>query len=275
MTREEAIYRLKNMAWLYGSAEREQNIEAIDMAIEALTSQIEVVQQNIKDAPSAEAVSQSEQYKKGFEDAKRAFEIEYARESENMRRRNAQLEVMLNAQNAILTDAVQGFRGGKIPQNEIGDIEMGNKYIMRNCYWCNEYQDMNATVPTCDYYGQYGSCPCSDECEHYISEPEVENIIRKRVETGHSHEDGQWFDLTDALAVKRTEWIPVSERLPKARESVILSTKEWTGEGCYWETTKNHVIWKGYRWNATYWDNEVIAWMPLPKPWKGADDETD
>lgn len=36
MTREEAIYRLKNMAWLYGSAEREQNIEAIDMAIEAL-----------------------------------------------------------------------------------------------------------------------------------------------------------------------------------------------------------------------------------------------
>lgn len=36
MTREEAIYRLKNMAWLYGSAEREQNIEAIDMSIEAL-----------------------------------------------------------------------------------------------------------------------------------------------------------------------------------------------------------------------------------------------
>lgn len=36
MTKGEAIYRLKNMAWLYGSAEREQNIEAIDMAIEAL-----------------------------------------------------------------------------------------------------------------------------------------------------------------------------------------------------------------------------------------------
>lgn len=36
MTREEAITRLKNMAWLYGSSEREQNIEAIDMAISAL-----------------------------------------------------------------------------------------------------------------------------------------------------------------------------------------------------------------------------------------------
>lgn len=55
--------------------------------------------------PSADAVPQSEQYKKGFEDAKRAFELEYARESENMRKRNAQLEVMLNAQKAISADA--------------------------------------------------------------------------------------------------------------------------------------------------------------------------
>jgi len=67
----------------------------------------------------------------------------------------------------------------------------------------------------------------------------------------------------------KPQWIPVSERLPNARQSVILSTKEWTGEGCYWETTEHHVIWKGYRWNATYWDDEVIAWMPLPESWKG------
>lgn len=40
MTKEEAIYRLQNMAWLYGSAEREQNIDAIDKAIEALQTDI-------------------------------------------------------------------------------------------------------------------------------------------------------------------------------------------------------------------------------------------
>ena len=73
--------------------------------------------------------------------------------------------------------------------------------------------------------------------------------------------------LPSAEAVKG--WIPVSERLPKARESVILSTKECTGEGCCWETTKYHVIWKGYRWNETYWDDEVIAWMPLPPVYQG------
>ena len=62
----------------------------------------------IKSLPSDEAVPQSEQYKKGFDDAKRAFLVEYARESENMRKRNAQLEVMLNAQKAISTDRPKG-----------------------------------------------------------------------------------------------------------------------------------------------------------------------
>lgn len=45
MKREEAIYRLKNMAWLYGSVEREQNIEAVDMAIEALQWQDRILTQ--------------------------------------------------------------------------------------------------------------------------------------------------------------------------------------------------------------------------------------
>lgn len=64
----------------------------------------------------------SEQYKKGFEDAKRAFELEYARESENMRKRNAQLEVLLNAKKAISAEPSDlVFRGGKIPPKEMLD----------------------------------------------------------------------------------------------------------------------------------------------------------
>ena len=75
--------------------------------------------------------------------------------------------------------------------------------------------------------------------------------------------------LPAADVVEAVRWIPCSDRLPEARRSVILSTKNWTGEGCYWETTAHHVIWKGYRWNATYLDDEVIAWVPLPEPYKG------
>lgn len=36
MTREEAIYRLKNTAWLGTNADREETEQAVDMAIEAL-----------------------------------------------------------------------------------------------------------------------------------------------------------------------------------------------------------------------------------------------
>ena len=91
------------------------------------------------------------------------------------------------------------------------------------------------------------------KCEHYYETEEDGVVGHCRMDTAHRMQG---------------EWIPCSERLPKARESVILSTKEWTGEGCYWETTKHHVIWKGYRWNATYWDDEVTAWKPLPEPYR-------
>ena len=39
MTKEEAIVILKNISWQMGSVEREQNIEAINMAIEALKAE--------------------------------------------------------------------------------------------------------------------------------------------------------------------------------------------------------------------------------------------
>lgn len=88
----------------------------------------------------------------------------------------------------------------------------------------------------------------------------------------YSDDHGFCINTADVMDILNKEskyhWIPCSERLPIARRSVIISTKNWTGEGCYWETTEHHVIWKGYRWNATYWDDEVTAWMPLPEPYR-------
>ena len=71
------------------------------------------------------------------------------------------------------------------------------------------------------------------------------------------------------------EWIPCSERLPSEKDyigDVVIwcTDKSIVGVGWYYESTKS--------W-ATIDDTfppilgEVIAWMPLPKPWKGADDE--
>ena len=93
MKREKAIKLIDTHTVCFYNEIDSPTLQALHMAIEAL-----------KSLPSAEAVPQSEQYKKGFEDAKRAFLVEYARESENMRKRIAQLEVMLNAQKAISAD---------------------------------------------------------------------------------------------------------------------------------------------------------------------------
>ena len=54
------------------------------------------------------------------------------------------------------------------------------------CYWYHEYQDMSASVPTCDYYRQYGECPCEPECEHFIAKKEVDDIVRNMGKIGQT-----------------------------------------------------------------------------------------
>lgn len=72
-------------------------------------------------------------------------------------------------------------------------------------------------------------------------------------------------------------WIPCTERLPEERQDVYV-TVFWDNYGdtvtaygrrtqfgwSLWNTVEGELL-KGYT---------VTAWMPLPEPWKGADDET-
>ena len=61
-------------------------------------------------------------------------------------------------------------------------------------------------------------------------------------------------------------WIPVSERLPEGGHNIIFcDTKGNVCEGVY------HAIpgqWVGFRWNAIYHHDDVMAWKPLPDPYK-------
>ena len=90
--------------------------------------------------------------------------------------------------------------------------------------------------------------------------------------------DGSWLhsdDIRDAVdSVPSTDrpqaWIPCSERLPKIGE-VVLVTWEW---GCKKYITIAYMVTiRG----VTYWDSKqqheyeplnVLAWMPLPEPWR-------
>ena len=69
-------------------------------------------------------------------------------------------------------------------------------------------------------------------------------------------------------------WIPCSERLP-SESGDYLCTIPLDADETYTEVLMFH---KGRfyeddaEWGATFHD-DVLAWMPLPKPYKGGDDE--
>ena len=72
-------------------------------------------------------------------------------------------------------------------------------------------------------------------------------------------------------------WIPVSERLPKNDEDVLVCSSQGAMEVCYYHIDGTFYPTEYEDLNETGWYNEdddllgfePIAWMPLPLPWKG------
>lgn len=64
-----------------------------------------------------------------------------------------------------------------------------------------------------------------------------------------------------------SEWIPVTERLPDEETDVLICNIDGdiaiSSGSCSTEV-------KGFIWYTSGWRfGKVIAWMPLPEPWKG------
>ena len=77
--------------------------------------------------------------------------------------------------------------------------------------------------------------------------------------------------ILDALSAGQG-WIPCSERLPKEKARVL--TYDTMGDIVFGQYDKGRWYWEAEAC-ADYWakNDGVIAWMPLPTPYKGGDDD--
>ena len=71
-------------------------------------------------------------------------------------------------------------------------------------------------------------------------------------------------------------WIPVTERLPEGIGQAIVQTNGGAIHEAFYKGKNDygHEVWMRLDGDI-YWDDEVVAWMPLPEPYKGVTDGRD
>ena len=78
-------------------------------------------------------------------------------------------------------------------------------------------------------------------------------------------------DILDSLPSSQPGWIPCSERLPEESGRYLISVLDGVGR----RTTVAPYRPRCKAWTMTgrmvYW--KVVAWMPLPEPWRGEKDD--
>ena len=98
---------------------------------------------------------------------------------------------------------------------------------------------------------------------------DILRIFKRKVKVGEKAIVSDMIGCIKSLpsADRPQEWIPCSERLPKDNREVLISLEWGIDIGTY-----ERGEWRS-EWINHYDDDNVLAWMPLPEPMKGADDE--
>lgn len=119
----------------------------------------------------------------------------------------------------------------------------------------------------CDYYKKPVVMNVKELAER-VAELEIELEHSRRIIWQQEAALEAYMDMSNEL--EKHQWIPVSERLPEDGQPVIITTDD--------EAFKDHpvgsCIYQNGRFQTNYkYDIKMIAWMPLPTPYKGGDTE--
>ena len=106
-----------------------------------------------------------------------------------------------------------------------------------------------------------------------MTEERAKKVLQEQIEKYGQEYDAEGIEALEMAikALEQTGWIPVSERLPEEDGAYLVTTK-WKGSysgDVYIET--NMAM---YREQTKEWDCvDVIAWMPLPQPYKAESED--
>ena len=81
---------------------------------------------------------------------------------------------------------------------------------------------------------------------------------------------GEYYtSLINAIpsAEPERKWVPCSERLPEKSDRYLVTQTDWEEFIVDWD------IWYNDEHPSWLYRKCVIAWMPLPEPWKGGKDD--
>ena len=100
-----------------------------------------------------------------------------------------------------------------------------------------------------------------EPCEDCISRQDLIDSLNRFVPEHYSRAIDMIIEYMPSVTPTRpkSEWIPVSERLPEWGERVLTIDNDGDYE-------INHIMDDEY--DEWFYDYDIIAWMPLPEPYK-------
>lgn len=102
-----------------------------------------------------------------------------------------------------------------------------------------------------------------------VEAEQVEDVIAKMFIHAAIH------DVKHAPTIEtEQQWIPCSERLPEEFELVITCSEFGEIEFGSYEKGKWYWLAESHSYFFVENNDEVVAWMEMPEPWKGEEGET-